>query len=75
MTPLEHGAWLGDFPVFNTTDFNNIYGGFQTEMGALLTFPSASSVNTSSSVAFVDEMFETRATSTSSTVILARVGV
>ncbi|PPQ74974.1 hypothetical protein CVT24_010275, partial [Panaeolus cyanescens] len=36
--PTEYGVWLGNFPVRGTTDLLQVYYGFVSEMGALLTF-------------------------------------
>ncbi|EAU89835.2 hypothetical protein CC1G_06987 [Coprinopsis cinerea okayama7 len=36
--PTEYGVWLNNFPVRGTTDVQQVYYGFQPEMGALFTF-------------------------------------
>ncbi|CAL1712499.1 unnamed protein product [Somion occarium] len=36
--PKEFGAWLGNFPVKQSTNINQLYFGFRDELGALLTF-------------------------------------
>ncbi|KAI5118656.1 hypothetical protein M0805_002576 [Coniferiporia weirii] len=54
--PTEYGSWLGNFPVRFTTNLQQVYFGFISELGALLTFPRNPS-------------------KTSTTTILARVGV
>ncbi|KAL4242836.1 Peptide-N(4)-(N-acetyl-beta-glucosaminyl)asparagine amidase [Abortiporus biennis] len=37
--PTEFGAWLGNFPVKQSTNLQQLYFGFRDELGALLTFP------------------------------------
>ncbi|KAH8112965.1 glycoside hydrolase family 92 protein [Phellopilus nigrolimitatus] len=37
--PAEYGSWLGNFPVRFTTNLQQVYFGFISELGALLTFP------------------------------------
>ncbi|EJD01967.1 glycoside hydrolase family 92 protein [Fomitiporia mediterranea MF3/22] len=37
--PTEYGSWLGNFPVRFATNLNQVYFGFVSELGALLTFP------------------------------------
>ncbi|KAJ3490419.1 hypothetical protein NLI96_g1434 [Meripilus lineatus] len=39
--PRESGAWLGDFPVKQTVNLQQLYFGFRDELGALLTFRPA----------------------------------
>ncbi|KAG6841013.1 hypothetical protein C0991_002643 [Blastosporella zonata] len=39
--PTEYGIWLGNFPVRGTTNILQLYYGFVSEMGGLLTFPPA----------------------------------
>ncbi|KAF5372699.1 hypothetical protein D9615_009852 [Tricholomella constricta] len=36
--PIEYGVWQGNFPVRGTTDIQQMYFGFVSEMGALFTF-------------------------------------
>ncbi|KAG2122899.1 glycosyl hydrolase family 92-domain-containing protein [Suillus bovinus] len=37
--PTEYGLWLGNTPVQNSTQANQLNSGFASEMGALMTFP------------------------------------
>ncbi|KAG6844803.1 hypothetical protein H0H87_003629 [Tephrocybe sp. NHM501043] len=39
--PTEYGIWQGNFPVRGTTNIDQVYYGFVSEMGGLLTFPPA----------------------------------
>ncbi|KAH6901837.1 glycosyl hydrolase family 92-domain-containing protein [Coprinopsis sp. MPI-PUGE-AT-0042] len=45
--PAEYGVWLNNFPVRGTTNVQQVYYGFQPEMGALLTFAPSPSGTTS----------------------------
>ncbi|KAI0922609.1 hypothetical protein AcV5_009537 [Taiwanofungus camphoratus] len=36
--PVEYGAWLGDYPVKQSVNINQLYFGFRDELGALFTF-------------------------------------
>ncbi|OAX39419.1 glycoside hydrolase family 92 protein [Rhizopogon vinicolor AM-OR11-026] len=40
--PTEYGVWMGNSPVQYSTQFIQLYSGFVSEMGALLTFPPSS---------------------------------
>ncbi|OJA21261.1 hypothetical protein AZE42_02535 [Rhizopogon vesiculosus] len=40
--PTEYGVYLENSPVQNSTQFIQLYSGFVSEMGALLTFPPSS---------------------------------
>lgn len=45
--PTEYGVWLENAPVQNSTQLIQLYSGFLSEMGALLTFPpSPNSIHT-----------------------------
>ncbi|KAG1871150.1 glycoside hydrolase family 92 protein [Suillus tomentosus] len=45
--PTEYGVWLGNTPVQNSTQVIQLYSGFLSEIGALLTFPpSPNSIHT-----------------------------
>ncbi|KAF9044979.1 glycoside hydrolase family 92 protein [Panaeolus papilionaceus] len=48
--PTEYGVWLGNFPVRGTTDLLQVYYGFVSEMGALLTFPPPPSPTTPTTI-------------------------
>ncbi|KAG1844985.1 hypothetical protein F4604DRAFT_1595819, partial [Suillus subluteus] len=37
--PTEYGVWMENAPVQNSTQLTQLYSGFLSEMGALLTFP------------------------------------
>ncbi|KLO17793.1 glycoside hydrolase family 92 protein [Schizopora paradoxa] len=39
-SPTEYGVWLSDFPVRFATNLQQVYFGFISELGALLTFPN-----------------------------------
>ncbi|KAL1752089.1 glycosyl hydrolase family 92-domain-containing protein [Schizophyllum commune] len=39
-TPLEYGTWSSNYPTYGTTDVHQVYFGFATEMGAMLTWPA-----------------------------------
>lgn len=45
--PTEHGVWMDNIPIQNSTQLIQLYSGFLSEMGALLTFPpSSNSIHT-----------------------------
>ncbi|KAJ3558216.1 hypothetical protein NM688_g1058 [Phlebia brevispora] len=46
--PVQSGGWLGNSGVQQTTNFNQLYFGFQSELGALLTFKPRSSKESTS---------------------------
>ncbi|TDL18249.1 glycoside hydrolase family 92 protein [Rickenella mellea] len=52
-SPTEFGAYLGSSPIKNTTNINQLYFGFGSELGGLLTFapnPKSSNGKTTSTI-------------------------
>ncbi|KAI5894878.1 uncharacterized protein SCHCODRAFT_02495315 [Schizophyllum commune H4-8] len=39
-TPVEYGTWSSNYPTYGTVDVHQLYFGFATEMGAMLTWPA-----------------------------------
>ncbi|KAL5497692.1 hypothetical protein ACEPAH_2623 [Sanghuangporus vaninii] len=48
--PTEYGSWLGNFPVRFATNLQQVYFGFVSELGALLTFPPNPSPNSTTTI-------------------------
>ncbi|KAF9531262.1 glycoside hydrolase family 92 protein [Crepidotus variabilis] len=55
--PTEYGVWLNNYPTRGTTNINQLYPGFQSEMGGIFTFNASPSSDTTSILARIGVSF------------------